>query len=126
MSDFIPNIADAGSNNEIATANTVNIHSAGSANFNIETSILSYTVSAGQTLNIDSVELWGDYFGEWFIRINGSQKGGTNLSAAERSKNLDYQDAPIVANEGDVVTISVQHQYMGLVGFHVNLMGRIS
>jgi hypothetical protein len=126
MSDYIPNLADAGSNNEISEPNSVNAHGTASANFNTETNVITYTVPVSMTLNIDSVEVWGNYFGEWFVRVNGTQKGGTNLSCAERSKNLRYEDAPITANAGDTVTVSIQHQFMGSVQFQANLMGRLS
>src|SRR3974390_559052 len=97
MSDFIPNLADAGSNSGISNISDVNVYSSATANFNVETNILTYTVTMGQTLSIDSIEVWGDYFAEWFVRINGTQVGGTNLSAAERSKTLQYSNGPIPA-----------------------------
>lgn len=126
MSDYLPNLADAGSNNELANPGTVNQFGTSTAPFNVETNVISYTVPGGMILNLDAVEVWGDYFGEWFVRVNGTQKGGTNLSAAERSKYLDYESAPLVGNPGDVVTVSFQHQYAGTVEFHANLMGRLS
>lgn len=126
MSDYIPNLADAGSNNDVSNTNEVNQFGTATANFNAETNVITYTVPAGKSFSIDSVEVWGNYFGEWFVRVNGVQVGGTNLSAAERSKYLDYEDAPLPTNTGDVVTVSIQHQYTGSVQFHANLMGRLS
>ena len=125
MSDYLPNLADAGSNNDISDASHLNLYQTNTANFNVETNILTYIVPDGITLNIDTVEVWGNYFGEWFIRINGTQVGGTNISSAERSKTLDYTAAPIAANSEDTVTISFQHQYTGAVLAKANLMGRI-
>lgn len=100
-----------------------NIYGASNASFNIETNIVSYTVPVGKTFNITEVEVWGDYFAEYFVRINGTQTGGTNVSCAERSKTLEFEVAPIPATSGQVITVSVKHQAMGTVTFHCNLMG---
>lgn len=105
-------------------ANT-NLYASVLVPFNAETNILSYTVPATKIFEVQQVELWGDYFAEYFVRVNGTQKGGTNVSSAERSKTLVYP-ASIVAIAGDIVTISVQHQAAGFVKFSANLMGSLT
>jgi hypothetical protein len=102
-----------------------NLFATVSVPFNLETNILSYTVPATKIFEIQQVELWGDYFAEYFVRVNGTQKGGTNVSSAERSKTLSYP-ASIVAIAGDIITISVQHQAAGFVKFSTNLMGSLT
>ena len=93
--------------------------------FNTETVIKSYTVPATKIFEIVQIELWGDYFAEYFVRVNGTQKGGTNLSSAERNKTLAYPGT-IVCIAGDVIDISVQHQAAGFVKFSTNLMGSLT
>ena len=106
------------------SANT-NLYDDALVPFNTETVILTYTVPLTKIFEIQQIELWGDYFGEYFVRVNGTQKGGTNVSSAERSKTLQYP-ASIVAIAGDVVTVSVQHQASGSVKFLTNLMGSLT
>lgn len=105
-------------------ANT-NVYGSTLAPFNTETAIVTYTVPSTKIFDIVQVELWGDYFAEYFVRVNGTQKGGTNVSSAERSKTLSYP-ATIVAIAGDVITVSVQHQAAGNVKFSANLMGNLT
>jgi hypothetical protein len=105
-------------------ANT-NLYASVLVPFNTETNIVSYTVPATKIFEIQQIELWGDYFAEYFVRVNGTQKGGTNISSAERSKTLTYP-ASIVAIAGDVITVSVEHQAAGSVKFSTNLMGSLS
>jgi hypothetical protein len=119
-------VVDSGSITVNEFANGINIYGEVVAPFNTETTIISYTVPAGPSFKITAVEVWGDYFAEYFVRINGTQKSGTNVSAAERSKSLEFETGPVVALAGQVITISVQHQAMGNVKFHANLMGSTS
>lgn len=106
-----------------ASGTEVNVYGDVLAAFNVETTIVSYTVPAGKTFRLTTIEMWGDYFAEYFVRVDGVQKSGTNVSAAARSKTLEFEVGSILANDGQVVTTSVQHQAMGTVKFHANISG---
>jgi hypothetical protein len=104
---------------------TINNYAETLVPFDTETTILSYTVSAGQTLYITAVIGWGDTNGEFFVRVNTVQKGGGRNTAADPSFVGDYHTAPIIANAGDMVTISVHHFNTSTRTMKVNLLGGI-
>jgi len=75
--------------------------------FNTETTILTYVVPVGQTFYILGINGWGDTNGEFFVKVDGNIVGGDRTTAAVPSCKVNYQAAPIPANAGSVVTISV-------------------
>lgn len=107
-------------------ANTINSYSETLVPFNLETTVLTYTVPLGQTLHITEVIGWGDTDGEFFVRVNTIQKGGGRTTAATPNFIGDYSSAPIIANAGDMVTITAHHYNPSAETMKVNLLGGIS
>jgi len=92
----------------------------------ILTVILSYTVPAGKTLSITGAYGWGCYNGEYLIQVDGITVGGGWTSAAEINFHVDYQDAPIPATAGQVVTICVTMYSNHTEDFKANLLGTLN
>lgn len=126
MSDFLPNIADAGSNNEGLNGDSVNVFGEVDVPFSAETTVVSFTVPAMQTLNITGFKCWGEYVGEVFLRVDGVQKGGGWSTAAQLVVDESYLDAPIPAMAGQVVTVSIIQYKTATRHFKANLYGGLS
>jgi hypothetical protein len=89
------------------------------------TTILTYTVPAGKTLNIDGMYGWGQADGEFLIKVDSVVVGGGWSSPSFRTLNIDYSSAPIPANAGQVVTINVTQYYSSTQDFKANLLGTL-
>lgn len=107
-------------------ANTINSYSETLVPFATVTTILTYTVPTAQTLNVTSVIGWGDTSGEFLVKVNSITKGGGRSTAADPNFQGDYRSAPIVANAGDVVTITAEHYNPSAKTMKANLLGGIS
>jgi len=88
-----------------------------------ETTIVSYTVPAGKTLNLTGAMCWGEYVGEVFIRVDGVQKGGGWTTAAQITLDVDFDGAPVVAVAAQVVTVSIIHYKTATRHFKANILG---
>ena len=105
--------------------NRVNTYSSNLVPFNTETTILSYLVPTGHNFNIREVKVWGDYYCEVLIKINGIQIGGTRIQCTERDRTIDYTEEPIPVRSAQLVTISIIHDGHGSINFHSNLLGEL-
>jgi len=90
-----------------------------------ETTIVSYTVPATKTFSLAHTISWGDYDGEFLIRVDGTLLGGGRTSAAERTLTLDFEGA-LVATTGQVVTVSIIHYAPGIRLFRANILGGLN
>jgi hypothetical protein len=89
----------------------------------IETTILTYTVPAGKSLSILGMYGWGNYDGEYTIRVNGIQIGGGWSSPSDRTLFVDFSAAPAAASAGQIVTINVTQYGTSSYDFQANLLG---
>lgn len=92
----------------------------------ILTTILSYTVPAGKTLSITGAYGWGCYNGEYLIQVDGVTVGGGWTSAADINFHVNYEDAPVPATAGQVVTICVTMYSNHTEDFKANLLGTLN
>lgn len=93
--------------------------------FNVETTLVTFTVPSGQILTPTGLEVWGDYYGEIFLRVNGEQYGGAALASTDRTIQLNFGAYGIPVTEGQNITISLQHQKVGSIKFHAVLTGQL-
>lgn len=93
--------------------------------FSTETTIISYVVPTGKTFYVLGMKGWGDTNGEFFIKINGSIVGGDRSTAADPSCQCDFTNAPIAANAGSLITISVITYVSATHTMRANLLGGI-
>jgi len=105
---------------------TINSYSETLVPFATYTTVLTYTVPLGQTLNITEVIGWGDTSGEFLIQINGITKGGGRTTAATPNFIGDYSKAPIIAMSEDIITIIVEHFNPSAKTMKANLLAGIS
>ena len=93
----------------------------------IETAIITYVVTPPIVTAFDIINVigWGDYDGEFLIRIDGILKGGGRSSAAERTIFLPYDLGPIIAHAGQVITVTITHYAPSSRTFRANLMGGV-
>ena len=103
--------------------NPVNVFGEMDVLFSVETTIVSYTVPLTKTLDLTSIVGWGDYVGEFFVRVDGVQRGGGWTTAAQITLILPFDDAPIIATPGQVVTVSVIHYSPAMHHFKANICG---
>lgn len=89
----------------LITANVVNLYGEATVPVATETTVVSYTVPVGKTLHIYGMIGWGDWDGEFFVKVDGAMKAGGRTSSATRTLSLDVKNAPIIALSGQVVTI---------------------
>jgi hypothetical protein len=101
----------------------INVFSEVDAGFSVETTILTYTVPAGQTFSVTRVVAWGDWDGEYLIRVDGVLHGGGRTSVADRTLNIPYDTGPIIANSAQVVTVTITHYNPATKHFRANLLG---
>lgn len=101
----------------------INVFSEVDAGFATETTILTYTVPASLTLNITRVIAWGDWDGEYLVRIDGVLRGGGRTSVADRTLNIPYDTGPIIATSAQVVTVTITHYDPATKHFRANLLG---
>lgn len=98
---------------------TVNIFATADASYGAETTILSYT-NVGIKW-ITQVIGWGQYDGEFLVRINGTIVGGGRNSTANRTLQLQE---PFATVNGDVITVTILEYGPGLQNFRANLIGQ--
>jgi hypothetical protein len=92
----------------------------------ILTTILTYTVPAGKTLDITGVYGWGQCDGEFLIKVDSVIVGGGWSSPSFRTLRLDYTAAPILANAGQIVTVNVIQYQTSTQDFKANLLGTLN
>jgi hypothetical protein len=90
------------------------------------TTILSYTVPAGKTLDITGAYGWGVCDGEFIIKVDSVFVGGGWSSPSFRTLHLDYASAPIPATAGQVVTVNVTQYQTSTQDFKANLLGTLN
>ena len=88
-----------------------------------ETTIVSYTVPLTKTFDLTSIIGWGEYVGEFFVRVDGVQRGGGWTTASNITLILPFGDAPIVATPGQVVTVSIIQYNPAMRHFKANICG---
>jgi hypothetical protein len=103
---------------KIATT-TINIFATADATYGIETTILSYT-NIGITW-VTQVIGWGQYDGEFLVRINGTIVGGGRNSTADRTLSLKE---PFATTLGDVIIVTILEYGPGTQNFRANLIGQ--
>lgn len=114
------------STNGETVGSPVNVFSEVDAMFATETTILTYTVPAGMTLSLTTVIGWGDNVGEFLVRVDGVLRGGGRTSAATLTLDLPYDSAPIIANAGQVVTVTITHYAPATRHFRANMLGGLN
>lgn len=101
------------------SATTVNIFATADASYGVETTILSYT-NVGITW-VTQIVGWGQYDGEFLVRINGTIVGGGRTSAADRTLQLNE---PFPTVMGDAITVTILEYGPAAQNFRVNLIGQ--
>jgi len=109
----------AGSVSPTPAPTTINIFATANATFGIETIILSYTNIGIKW--VTQVIGWGQYDGEFLVRINGIIVGGGRTSAADRTLQLQE---PFSTVSGDVITVTILEYGPGSQNFRANLIGQ--
>ena len=89
----------------VSTSNLINIYGDATAPVATETTLVSYTVPVGKTLQIYGMVGWGDWDGEFLIKVDGVVRGGGRTSSATRTLRINFSYAPTNALAGQVVTI---------------------
>ena len=110
---------DIGEVSILPAPTTINIFATADATYGAETTILSYT-----NVGIDWVMQvigWGQYDGEFLVRIKGTIVGGGRTSAANRTLQLQEPFPTIL---GDVITITVLEYGPATQNFRCNLIGQ--
>lgn len=103
--------------------NPVNVFGEVDVPFSAETTIVSYTVPLTKTLDLTGIICWGEYVGEVFVRVDGVQRGGGWTTAAQITLDLEFDDAPVVATPGQVVTVSIIQYNPAMRHFKANILG---
>src|ERR1700682_5257510 len=103
--------------------NPVNVFGEVDAPFATETTSVSCTVPLTKTLDLTGMVGWGTYVGEFFVRVDGVQRGGGWTTAAQITLDLDFNDAPIIATPGQVVTVSIIHYKPAVRHCKANILG---
>lgn len=93
--------------------------------FDTETTLVSFTVPVSQTLTPTGLEVWGDYYGEIFLRVDGEQYGGAALASTERTIQLNFGAYGLPITGGQAITISLKHQKAASIKFHAVLTGQL-
>jgi hypothetical protein len=104
---------------------TFNSYSEGLVPFDTPTTILTYTVPALEVVYVLGMVCWGDTDGEFFIYVDGIQRGGGRTTAATPTFTGDYTAAPISATAAQVITIKVNHYNPASKTMKANLLGGI-
>jgi hypothetical protein len=112
-------VIDIGEVSILPAPTTVNIFATADASFGIETTILSYT-NVGIKW-VTQVIGWGQYDGEFLVRINGTIVGGGRTSAADRTLQLTE---PFPTAMSDVITVTILEYGPGAQNFRANLIGQ--
>lgn len=89
----------------------------------VETTVLTYTVPLTKTLSILGIYGWGNYDGEFTVRVNGVQVGGGWSSPSDRTLFVDFSSAPVGASAVQVVTVNVTQYGTSSYDFQANLLG---
>jgi hypothetical protein len=88
--------------------------------------IVTKTVLAGQTLNVQGFTAWGDADAEWSLEKSSGQIGGGRTSPSKLMDIVRYVE-PVVVVGPDTVTMRARHWYAGkTVNFYTNLEWRVS
>jgi hypothetical protein len=103
----------------------VNVFGQITAPYDTETVIVTYTVPTAKTLAIAHIIGWGDYDGEFFVRVDGTQVGGGRNSTADRTLILPY-NGTVLATAGQVVTVSIIMYSTHTETFKANILGGLS
>lgn len=91
--------------------------------FNLETTLLSKTVSLGKEFRIQGFSGNGSAVGCFLLKINGSQVGRLDNSGSNKSMTTNFGHGTIKAEAGDIVTITVKHKESTNQSFQANLFG---
>jgi hypothetical protein len=102
--------------------NPVNVFGEVDVPFSTETTIVSYTVPLTKTFDLTGAVGSGDYVGEFFVRVDGVQRGGGWTTAAQITLDLEFDDAPVIATPGQVVTVSIIHYKAATRHFKANIL----
>lgn len=92
----------------------------------VETTVVSYTVPAGKTLNIQGFLGTGTATGRFKLFLDSTVRGILRSSAAERSPSITYVNGVIQAAEGVVVTVKAYHEELANQTFQCNLFGYLT
>ena len=63
---------------------------------------------------IYGIIFWGDVAGEFTLEINGEVRAGGRTSDQQRTLQLDFSNAPIGVNMGDILEVVATHYVQGL------------
>jgi hypothetical protein len=91
----------------------------------METVVLTYTVASNRLLKITGAICWGDYDGEFLVRVSGVIRGGGRTDAAHRTLYLPYAKGKITVPAGATATISVTHYAPSDRLFRSNLLAEL-
>jgi hypothetical protein len=110
---------DIGEVSILPAPTTVNVFATADASYGIETTILTYTNIGIKW--ITQVIGWGQYDGEFLVRINGAIVGGGRTSAADRTLQLSE---PFATATTDIITVTILEYGPATQNFRVNLVGQ--
>lgn len=92
----------------------------------IETTLISYVVPVGKTFSVTDMIGWGQYDGEFLIKVDGTEVGGGRTSPSFRTLSLSYLNAPITVNAGSGVTVTITQYSTSAETMKANLLGTLS
>lgn len=92
----------------------------------VETIVLTYTVPAGKTANIEGFSGTGTATGRFKLKVAGTTNGVIRTSTSERSKNADYKNGPVQASAGAAVTVTAYHEEVSNQTMECSLYGYLT
>jgi len=112
---------------EETTSLPINIYAeVGSIASETETTVVTYAVPAGKTLNIQGFLGTGTSTGRFRLFLDAVVEGILRTSTAERSTSVDYGRGVIQATTGTTVTIKAYHEETANQTFQGNLFGYLT
>jgi len=98
----------------------------GAIAFETETTVVTYAVPGGTTLNIQGFSASGTATARFRLFIDAAAVGILRTSAAERSISVDYANGVIQAAAATTVTIKAYHEETANQTFQGNLFGYLT
>lgn len=92
----------------------------------VDTTLLTYTVPATNSANIEGFIGTGSATGRFKLKIDGTVKAVTRTSAAVRCSQIDFGKGTIKANAGQVITIVGYHEELANQTLECSVYGFLS
>lgn len=91
-----------------------------------ETTVLTYTVGAGQTANIQGFLVTGTAAGRWKLKIDGTVKAVARTTAAEGAQMINFGWGTVSAATTLDVTITAYHSETANQTMSANVFGYLT